>query len=102
MIDTKKAPFWMSWSDPALGDWELHSPWWISGYDSQDLPTICAAVMAHSEDEAMDIARNAYDDREVGRGIEFRFCVQKEAGWSPFCGRFGRSAWMKWDEEALR
>ena len=41
--------FWLSWcsvddTPTALGAFELHSPWWVSG-EGEDYSTICAAVI---------------------------------------------------------
>jgi hypothetical protein len=94
--EPQKLPFWISWyADPAFGEFELHSPWWISGY-RDDVATICAAVLAADEDAAREAVALAYDSRSGW--IEFRFTTQQENGWSPFCDRFPRADWMIWPE----
>lgn len=98
-------PFWISWYTTFnMGGWELHSPWWISGTrftDDDDRPdqTICAAVMAKNEDDAMRQIRAAYD-KQV-RNVEWRFCEEKPEGWAPFSDRFPRAKWMKWPGTAI-
>ncbi len=95
--------YWLSWyATRATGAWELHWPWWISGYrikwddagDDVQEPTVCAAVRADSEDAAKEIVLTAHDKRPVN--IEWRFCEQQPQGWSPFSERFPRADWMQW------
>lgn len=90
-------PYWISWySTAAMGAWELHSPWWVSGSRcSDDALTICAAVAAKDEEHAQSIVRKSYD-KQV-RNVQWRFCEEKEHGWSPFSDRFPRAKWMKWN-----
>ncbi len=86
--------YWISWFDPCYGGWELHSPWWVSGYrGSDDAPTICAAVKAESAEEAKASIHRAYD---MPCTLEFRFVEEKPPGWSPFSDRFRRAEWMQW------
>ena len=40
------AMWWISWySDTAMSAFELHSPWWVSGYDADGNETVVAAVL---------------------------------------------------------
>jgi hypothetical protein len=88
--------FWLSWyvKDEAF---ELHSPWWVSGYrceEDGDTPTVCAAVRATSEDGAKAKIVAAHDDKSVQ--IEWRFCSDKGPDYNPFNDRFERADWMVW------
>lgn len=90
--------FWISWIGPDHG-FELHWPWWVSGYrlgndEDGDTPTICAAVQAKDEDGAKEIILACHDERP--KAIEWRFCSEREDGWSPFNSRFPRAKWMRW------
>lgn len=88
--------YWLSWYSPtSMAEFELHSPWWVSGYDMADRNVIVAAVRAVDEEAAFAQVRAAYDDGEGA--IEERF-IDLLTG-SPFSGRFPRSAWMAWDDE---
>lgn len=92
--------FWISWVTPfSLASFELHSPWWISGYDSEGNAMICAAVRAASADEATKIIRQAYDDPPVT--LMLRFITPQPDDWTPFCDRFPRADWMQWDATPL-
>lgn len=87
--------FWLSWYDTRYGQWELHSPWWVSGERCDDgAKTICAAVEADSEEDAKRKVLEAHD--EYPDDVEWRFCEEKPDDWSPFCDRFNRAKWMQW------
>lgn len=90
--------FWLSWyTKEDDGEFELHFPWWCSGRRcSDDAGTIVAAVQAMTEAEAVDLVYSAYDTRPPR--LEFRFCEEKDVGWTPFNDRFKRSDWMNWSE----
>lgn len=92
-------PYWISWYSPkSLGGWELHSPWWVSGYTyfgEEEVPAICAAVMAIDEKEAKDKIYRSYDELPK-EAIEWRFVNERSEDWSPFSERFPQAAWMKW------
>lgn len=92
--------YWLSWyHEGELGTFELHRPWWVSGYrGSDDAATICAAVVATSEYHARNIIDRSYDS-PPGQ-LEFRFVEEQAPGWWPFCDRFRRAAWMRWPEES--
>lgn len=85
--------FWLSWySDIPLSEFELHSPWWVSGYDADDRTILVAAVRAKDEREAWLQVKGSYDDPPPS--LDERFCEELDR--SPFCGRFPKSAWMEW------
>lgn len=97
--------FWISWyHTPVMGQFELHSPWWVSGarhvadrlaFDEvREEPTICAAVQADHEEAAKAIVQASYD--VPPHEIEWRFCEERPDDWSPFSGRFPKADWMKW------
>jgi hypothetical protein len=90
-------PYWLSWwMVPENGEFELHSPWWISGSrGSDDAASICAAVRAESEEAAKGIVVAAHD-LPPPLGIEWRFCEEMPEHWTPFRDRFLRAAWMQW------
>lgn len=93
--------FWLSWYH--AGAFELHTPWWISGYRSaqedqeEDQATICAAVVAESEEAAKQLIIACHDTPPTE--IEFRFVEERPSGWSPFCDRFRAASWMRWPPE---
>ena len=91
--------YWISWTalEP-LHTFELHSPWWVSGYNAYDNPTIVAAVRAPSPEAAVEVVRNAYDSPPPI--IDLRFCDEMPAGRSPFSDRFPKCEWMAWDGDA--
>ena len=87
--------YWLSWYDKnKYSEFELHSPWWISGSDD-GAQIICAAVKAENEEAAMELIYAAYDKRP--KNIYFRFILQQLDNWIPFCGRFPKERWMKWN-----
>jgi hypothetical protein len=94
--EQKVRPFWLSWyhDGEVLGPFELHTPWWVSGYRGYD-ETICAAVLAADEEAAREIVVGAYETWPKN-GIEFRFVTLQEPGWSPFGDRFPGAEWMQW------
>lgn len=93
----QEQPFWLSWwhHPQRYANFELHTPWWVSGYrPDDDADSIVAAVMAESPTDAEGLIRLAYDtppDR-----IEFRFVEPQQPGWEPFSDRFPRARWMRW------
>jgi hypothetical protein len=91
--------WWISWYNPFPRDeFELHSPWWVSGYRmSDDAETMVAAVRAPSEEEAMTVVAMAYDDKPAPTAIEWRFV--RELNVSPFSDRFPQAEWMAWDDQ---
>lgn len=88
--------YWLSWyNGEDLSEFELHSPWWISGYAfDPDRDIICAAIRAENEDAAWEQVRNSYDSPPAE--IEQRFCDELEG--SPFSGRFPQGNWMVWED----
>jgi hypothetical protein len=90
--------YWISFEVPTelMGMFEYHGPWWVSGMAADEsYKTVCAAMIAGSEDEAEQAFRNAFDDPKVTLG-ELRFCSERADEWDPFNGRFQRAAWMQW------
>lgn len=92
-----KKNFWVSWYNTVpLNQFELHSPWWVSGSrESDDADTVCAAVKAVDEGAARNVILHSYDTPPPG-GVEWRFVEPRADDWSPFSGRFGRADWMVW------
>lgn len=87
--------FWISWfHKKEFSPFELHTPWWVSGYDGDGSETVCAALIADDDEKAREMIYACYDVRPDV--IEWRFCHSKEEDWSPFCDRFPRAGWMKW------
>lgn len=99
--------WWISWyHHPDDGPFELHTPWWISGFTMEEpaRDTIVAAVQAEDEANAWDVVNEAYDARPAR--LERRFCDELEdreqqpsarEPWStPENGRFPRADWMEW------
>src|SRR5262245_50150833 len=106
--------WWVSWwHNPSRdGDFELKSPWWVTGYRHVDQArtdgsvygedveqSICAAVLAESEDAAVAEILNAYDEYP-GRAGERRFVEERPDDWSPYSDRFPKVLWMQWPEDA--
>jgi len=86
--------FWLSWYSPEpMSAFELHSPWWVSGYTDNET-IVVAAVRAESEEAAWASVRNAYDYPPEMRE---RF-IEPLTG-SPFSGRFPQANWMRWDNK---
>lgn len=93
-IEMKK--FWVSWFNPEdLGVFELHSPWWTSGYrGSDDAATICAAIRADHIEGAKDRVLRSYD--VIPDDVEWRFVEERPDDWTPFSDRFQKADWMQW------
>lgn len=98
----KEAPaakaFWLSWYNvQSIETFELHRPWWISGYrDSDDAETVCAAIIAPDEKRAKALILAAYD--KPPKSVEWRFCEERPNDWTPFNDRFQRADWMRWPD----
>lgn len=91
--------WWLSWySDIPLAEFELHSPWWVSGYDGAGVETVVAAVRAEDEEAAMEAVRTAYDFLPEHPSIRWRF-VEPLTRETPFTERFPQGEWMAWDAE---
>lgn len=89
-------PFWMSWwHHDRYGAFELHSPWWSSGFRGDDATSICAAVLAEDEEAAREVVLASYDKRPDD--VEWRFTEERPLDWSPFTSRFRKADWMKWE-----
>lgn len=88
--------WWVSWySSSEIDEFELHSPWWVSGYDANDRTIICAAVRAVDEEAAYAAVKLAYDNGPAD--FTPRFCEPLTG--SPFGGRWPKARWMDWDDE---
>lgn len=96
MADDVKHPFWISWwMTESTGAFTLENPWWISGVRvSDEAESVCAAVMAADEEDAMRVILAAHDNPKTD--LEWRFVEQREDGWAPFSSRFQRVEWMRW------
>jgi len=90
--------WWVSWyHEEKFSDFELESPWWLTGYRcADDAATICAAIKANSQEEATKQVYSAYD--EMPKIIEFRFVEVRDDAWSPFNSRFEKGEWMIWED----
>lgn len=94
---SKEKRWWISWyHNESLGAFELHRPWWFSGTS-----TVCAAVIAETEEEAMQIAIDSYDNPPANLG--FRFAEERPDDWCPWVipsgtSRFQKADWMQWPE----
>ena len=90
--------FWISWYARKAA-FEYYGPWWISGWtndwDDNEIDIICAAVLAESEEQAKATIQRSHYNPELE--IEWRFCTEKSADWSPFSERFPRASWMVWE-----
>lgn len=91
--------FWVSWwhSSEDMGEFELHTPWWISGWREDGYASVVATVLANSEAAAEKIVRGSYDNKQVA--LSWRFCDEQPEDWTPFNSRFKRFPWMEWPEE---
>ncbi len=86
--------FWVSWWHSwDYGEFEIHTPWWFAGFREGE-ESVCAAVIAESEEAAKRFVCAAYDRKDITP--EFRFCEERVDDWSPFSGRFKQADWMKW------
>lgn len=86
--------FWISWYSPEpMSAFELHSPWWVSGYtDTENI--VVAAVRAESEAAAWEVVRDAYDYTPE---LRERFIEPLTS--TPFSVRFQQAKWMRWDQQ---
>lgn len=91
--------FWLSWYHcEGMSTFELHWPWWVSGYRFPDgADTICAAVVADNRDAARELVRNSYD-APIPSELEWRFVEERPEDWVPYTIRFARAAWMRWPD----
>ncbi len=84
--------WWVSFWTSDISEFEYNGPWWISGYDSNDRRSVCAAVVAANENEAREIIKKA----NVDEPEEWRFVDERPDDWSPFSERFAKRDWMQW------
>lgn len=86
--------YWCRWtSTMSVESFEYHGPWWISGYSSYGNPTICAAICAESEEEALKAFCSSYDKAPLGL-LDFSCDPLKMS--DPFTSRFPKRDWMIW------
>jgi hypothetical protein len=89
--------WWVSWySHTPSREFELHSPWWVSGERSDGATVYVAAVRAVDESAAWDMIRLAYD-HPAEASVEERFIEALDG--APFTSRFPQASWMEWDDE---
>lgn len=95
--------YWLSWYSRDYGKFELRWPWWVSGYayestkdgtgEEIEIPTICAAVRADSEEAAKAVVVASHDDPNAR--IDWRFVSEQGADYTPYNDRFQRNdKWM--------
>jgi len=91
-----RRPYWVSWyQTEEAGPFELHTPWWVSGFlPADDANMVCAAIMAADENGARERILASFDQRPDR--LEFRFVTAQPPGWSPYCDRFQAADWMRW------
>jgi hypothetical protein len=85
---------WLSWwHDPTtMGEFEMHTPWWVSGEDMRGRKAIIAAIPTDDPEKAAKIVMKSFDKKP--KSLEFRFNSVKQG--SPFCDRFRPAKWMRW------
>ena len=100
--EKKLRKWWISWNHRP-GGLMLSWPWWFSGTN-----TLCAAIIAESEEAATEIVRLAYDTPADRLGV--RFIEERPDDWSPWdrenpvLGRFAPDPWMLkvWPEHGTK
>lgn len=99
---TAPRPYWVSFHSRS-GTFELHSPWWISGYGSEDdaeFDIICAALMATDDEDVRRQISACHDEPDFQAW--FRFIEPRAPDWSPFSDRFRKADWMQWPVSARK
>ena len=92
--DIHESPkWWVSWCTDDMA-FEIHTPWWITGYDLDDRCSICAAVIAETEEDAKQYIIQCHDN--LPEDLNWRFCTEKPKDFNPFTTRFPRAKWMRW------
>ena len=104
--ETETLPaWWVSWYSPGkYGGFELHWPWWRTGwmYDENDeeVTIFVAAIRAESEDAAYELIAQAYDEPPTFTDEDKRFCNSLEGKdkmpWEHEGTRFPFGDWMTW------
>lgn len=103
--ETPQPGWWVSWYHiDSLGEFELHSPWWVSGCrlvgdldgDLREDPTMVAAVRAADAESAREFVIQSYDNPPVD--LEWRFVDDLPDG-PAFTDRFPKGDWMAWDSD---
>lgn len=91
--------YWLSWEfGNESGGYELHWPWWVSGY-GDGYKTICAAIFARDAEAAKEVVYDCYDDRPDH--IVFRFIEERPDDFVPYCDRFKWQSWMPVFDDAF-
>lgn len=91
--------WWLVWSASSpLSEFELHSPWWVTGHsaDEEQRISLAAAVLAPTEAAAWDRVRSAYDHPVE---VEER-TILPLGDQSPFTERFPRADHHAWDPKS--
>ena len=88
--------WWVSFCVLDLSEFELHSPWWVSGSSGAG-SIVCAAVRAPTREGARHMIENSFDIHPGD--MSFRFVEEREPDWSPFSGRFPKARWMAWETD---
>lgn len=85
---------WLSWwhDFETMGEFELHTPWWVSGEDMQGRKSIVAAIPTDNPETAAKLVMASFDKKP--KSLDFRFNSVKRG--SPFCDRFMPAKWMRW------
>lgn len=93
--------WWVSWFSPEeYGGFELHIPFWRSGWyftnDSKEVTIFVAAVSGASEEDVFAKISAAYDTPPVD-GVSKRFCepLQQPYPWEREGTRFVKEDWME-------
>lgn len=95
--------YWVSFncSVNLMENFEMHSPWWISGSQINSnyeitSHSICCAIQQPNKREVYRYVRSCFDKGYEPKRIKYRFIDEKPNSWSPFCDRFPKAKWMKW------
>lgn len=100
MNDQNTIPHWVSFwiNDNNCDKFEIHFPWWITGYDMNDRTSICVAIYAHDVEHAKRLVEESFDD---GFSLdEWRFADERSSpNFIQQSGRFTINRdWMVWPE----
>lgn len=92
--------WWVSWFSPEkYGGFELHVPFWRSGWyftdESEEVTIFVAVVRAPNEDEAFAQITGSYFEQPEG-GVSRRYCktLEHPYPWEREGTRFEREDWM--------
>ena len=83
------------------GPFAYHGPWWtFSEEQSSTWLTIHVVVEADSRDLAKRMVAAAIARPTLEGNIDWLFCEEKDANWSPFDAQHPQRPWMVWDGAA--